>query len=253
LKGTDQDTTRWPLRLRELCQKLQSGRDSQDRQLVRNEIWTILGHSLQRYLESHRSSHAGLTEEDVEDLASEKSLDLIRKLESGRWEIGERTGPEIAGFLATTARNGLVDLLRRPARRRQVRVAASDPAGGGPNNEDLPCWDTPDAPLERKEFISALRGCAESLQPRVRRIWFFRVFYDLAAKEIAAHPDVGLKPARVDELLFNARQAIRQCMESKGQRLRQLPTGTFFEVWKSFRGIQLEEVGTHGQALDVPL
>lgn len=250
MTGTEQDRARWPLRLRELCRELQSSPASPARQHVRNEIWTILSHSLHRFTESQRSSHAGLSPEDIEDLASEKSLDLLQKLESGRWVPGERTGPEIAGFLSTTARNGVVDLLRQRGRRRSVGDAASDSMFFSPET-DLPCRDTPDAPLERREFIAALSGCAEELQPRVRRIWFFRVFYGLATKEIAAHPEVGLNPARVDELLFGVRQTIRHCMEGKGQRLRQLPTGTFFEIWKSFRGVRLEEAGIHGQALDV--
>ena len=177
-------------------------------------------------------------------------MDLIRRLESGRWEIGDRTGSEIAGYLATTARNGVIDLLRRPERRRHVGEEILD-ALADSSSDDFPSGDSPDGPLARREFIAALRECAEQLQPRVRRILFFRVFYGLATREIASHPEVGLKPARVDELLFGVRQAIRQCMEGKGQRLRQLPTGTFFEIWTSFRGIQLEEVGIDGQILDV--
>jgi RNA polymerase sigma factor (sigma-70 family) len=240
---------RWPMRLRDLCRELRSPEDTLARQQVRREIWTILSHALLRFIEARRSSCADLTPEDIEDLASEKSLDLFRRLESGSWEIGDRTGSEIAGFLAATARNVVIDLIR--SRGRQRHSAEEDlEALTGTSGEDLPRWDPPDTSLERGEFVSALRQCAEGLQPRVRRIWFFRVFYGLATKEIAAHPEVGLKPARVDELLFDVRQAIGRCMESKGQRLKQLPTGTFFEIWRSFHRFQLEEVGLNGQAID---
>lgn len=240
---------RWPERLRDLCLALQSGPRSGARQEVRCEIWTILSHSLQRYIDAQNSPGACLTTEEIEDLASEKSLDLIGRLESGRWDLRDRTGPEIAGFLSATAHNLVVDLLRRPARRSRSAEAPPEAVAEGASEERL-VPDTPDSLVERREFIEALRECAEDLQPRGRRIWFFRVFYGLTAKEIAAHPKVALQPGRVDELLFSVRQFIRRCMERKGQRLRELPPGTFFEIWKSFRGSQPEEVGANGQAVD---
>ncbi len=248
MNGTEADKARWPVRLRELCEELRGCSSSSDRQQLRLEVWTILSHSLQRYIESQRSLRSGLTAEDIEDLTSEKSLELIRRLESGQWVVGGRSGSEIAAFLAATARNAVIDLLRHPERRRQApaRETLPAPSNDGPG-EVAHDSDAPDAPLEREEFIAALRACAEVLQPRVRRMWFFRIFYGMATKEIAAHPKIGLAPARVDAMLFEVRQAIRRCMEGKGQRLSQLPTGTFFEIWKSLHAIPIEGVAANEQ------
>ncbi len=248
MKPVEPESPRWPLRLRDLSRELQSGGDSSDRQQVRGEIWAILSHALQRYMEAKRSMSASLAPEDIEDLASDKSMHLFRNLESGRWVIGDRSGPEIAGFIATTAQNAIIDWLRRPGRRRPKQ--RSDPAD--PRCEDLPMPpDAPDSPCERREFIKALRGCVETLQPRSRRIWFFRLFYSLSSKEIGAHPQVALKPERVDEMLYNIRRSLSRCMEARGQRLRELPTGTFFEIWTTFRGSSLLEVQTDGRTFDV--
>ena len=237
----ESEAARWPFRLRELCRQLSAGPDLTSQTEIRREIWTIVSLAVQRYAEAQRARCSGLTREDLEDLVSEKSLDLVRRIESGRWSLEERTGPEIAGFLATAARNAVIDWLRRPHRRRHVDESVLDTCADA-WGEHPSTSASADAPLQRREFITALRSCAGELQPRVRRVWFFRVFYGLASKEIAAHPEVRLKPARVDELLHGLRQSIRLCMEAKGQRLRQLPTGTFFEIWSSLRELQVEEV-----------
>lgn len=227
------ERARWPVRLRELCQELPVQSTQPGRGQVIQEIWIILAQVLQRSIEAQRSMCSGLTVEDVEDLTSEKALDLVQRLETGKWWIGERTASEVAGFLATVARNAVLDLVRRHHRKGHVAEATIETSADCLVEETLD-GEMPDAALEREEFIDALRSCATLLQPRVRRIWFLRVFYSMATKQIASHPEVQIKPARVDELLFEARQTIRRCMESKGQKLRQLPTGTFFAIWTSF-------------------
>ncbi len=241
----------WPLRLQQLSQELRSERPSQARDRTRAETWAILNFALLRYLNSQMHHYRRLSQEDIEDLASEKSLDLVSNLESGRWEVAGRTGPEIAAYLAATARNGIVDLLRSPDCRRRVEGTAMSEGREIGNENPLPPH-APDSPVERRAFIEALRDCADRLQPRSRRIWFFRVFYDMATKEIAAHPEIGLNPAHVDVVLSNVRSAIRECMENKEQRLRDLPPGSFFEIWKSFHGIKLEELGRDERAMDAP-
>jgi len=242
------ESARWPGYLRDLCRQWLTRKDTPAGQRLRTEIWTILSLALQNSLASKRFMSDDLTREDLEDLASEKSFRLLQRLESGQWDIRDRSPAEIAAFLATTAHHGLIDLLRSPERRRQRRRPAE--AEAALTGEDLPSWDTPDLLLERQEFIAALRTCLEELQPRLRRIWFFRACYGLASKEIAAHPQVGLKPSRVDELLYDVRQLLSGCMERKGQRLRQLPTGAFYEIWRSLRGFRLEEVGIDEEAFD---
>jgi DNA-directed RNA polymerase specialized sigma24 family protein len=139
------------------------------------------------------------------------------------------------------ARNGLVDLLREQGRRVE------------PADEGRPEWDVtaegrrrqvsmldaPDNLAERREFASALRCCAEGLNPRMRLVWIFRVFAGLSSKEIASHPEVHLKASHVDVLLQRSRDAIRACMSQKGHDPSEIPPGTFIELWKAFR---LEEV-----------
>ena len=95
--------------------------------------------------------------------------------------------------------------------------------------------EPPDRRLQRKEFVEALRGCAERLEGRARLVWLFRVFCNMPSKEIAAHPEVGLKPGNVDVILQRTRQAMRACMLRNGYEARDMPPGTFVEMWRVFR------------------
>jgi DNA-directed RNA polymerase specialized sigma24 family protein len=89
--------------------------------------------------------------------------------------------------------------------------------------------------VERREFARALRKCAEALDARSRLIWFFRVFYSMATKDIAIHPNIDLKTGHVDVLLQRARKAIRKCMQSSGFDPNEIPRGAFAELWSAFR------------------
>jgi DNA-directed RNA polymerase specialized sigma24 family protein len=109
----------------------------------------------------------------------------------------------------------------------------------GPH-ESQTSWDTdrepdpPDVLVERREFAQALRECARRLQPRSRLIWFFRVFYGMSSKQIAVHPEIALQAAHVDVLLQRVRHAVRECMHANGFEPRDMPPGTFTELWKEF-------------------
>jgi DNA-directed RNA polymerase specialized sigma24 family protein len=72
------------------------------------------------------------------------------------------------------------------------------------------------------------------MQPRSRRIWLFRVFYEMPTRDIASHPDISLKPGHVDVLLQRCRETIRDCMRAKGHDLHEIPPGTFIEMWRCF-------------------
>jgi RNA polymerase sigma factor (sigma-70 family) len=175
--------------------------------------------------------------EDREDIAAKKSLDLLRKTELGQWNLAGRLPGEIASFLGKVARNGLLDHLRKNCR--QVRPDPDRPPDrvGGLPSPGAGASGAAQAELlaQRREFAAALRSCADRLQPRSRLVWFFRVFLEMPSREIAAHPDVGLKPAHVDVLLQRAREAIRECMQGKGFAPQDMPPGVFVELWRVFR------------------
>ena len=219
---------RWHQRLREAHRRLLEGGPSRGRAL--GELWLVLNVLIGNMLPRYAQRYGAIPAADIEDIASEKSLDLLRKIDSGAWDPCGLTDQDIVGFLSSVARNGAIDHLRRRRRHREIEVdlERNRKAAEGRSSYGL---ESPDAGLERRRFVAALRECAEQLKPRSRRIWFFRVFYGLSSQEIALNPDVALKPRGVDMLLSRTRRKIGACMESKGHRATELPAGTFVEIW----------------------
>ena len=190
-----------------------------------------------RYLRIHTTRLGPISHEDQEDIASQKSLEILRRIDRGTWELVERTPSKVTGFLSMVARNGLVDMLREQGRRVEPADKLRpewDVAEEG-HKRQVSAVDPPDNLAERREFAAALRACAEQLDPRVRLIWIFRVFAGMSSKEIASHPEVHLKASHVDVLLQRGRSVIRDCMSRKGHEPGDIPPGTFVELWRAFR------------------
>jgi RNA polymerase sigma factor (sigma-70 family) len=232
---------KWPSHLKELCEEIRSAASRATRDQARAEAWELLNTAISRYLRIHSTRLGRIPSEDLEDIAAEKSLDLLRRAELGTWDMSGRSASDITGFLSRVARNGLVDALREAGRR--VEPPSEDQAewdvGESGEGTTMGTVDPPDVALERKEFAEALRRCAEELNPRSRLVWFFRVFLRMSTREIATHPGVKLKTGHVDVLLQRAREAVRRCMEGKGFEPGEIPVGTFTELWQAFglRGI----------------
>lgn len=234
---------RWPFRLGELCARLRMDLQPAELDRARGELWLLLNTLLMNYLRHQAHAVRPIATADIEDIAAQKSLDLLRKSEQGEWDPTGRSPGEITNFLATVARNGLLDFVRK-----QRHIIRPDP-------EQDPAWDTrdtvsrsrlhdgvsPQLRVERREFVEVLRGCAAELQDRSRRVWFFRVFLEMSSKDIAMHPEVNLKPGHVDVILQRAREMIRECMASKGYAPCDMPPGTFSELWRVW---QAESVTT---------
>jgi RNA polymerase sigma factor (sigma-70 family) len=187
-----------------------------------------------------------VAEADLDDIASQKALELLRRFDQEGWSLADGAPGEVRAFLARVARNGLVDHLRRTGRRAEetldeVRELRTDDLPG--SSEELAA---PDARVERSRFVDALVDCAGRLKPRDRTVWIFRAFYGMSSKEIARHPEVRLKPAHVDVLLKRVRDSLRACMKQKGYVPGDMPPGSFAAIWAAFRLRALPFVGgTH--------
>ncbi len=227
----------WPAHLQRLLSDLRTAPGPEARSAAMGEAWILLNTLIGFRLRIQVARIGAVAREDLEDIAAQKSLDLLRRAESGEWDLGSREPSELAAFLMTVARNGLVDFLRRSGRLDVLTGPdgeGEDPGGRAraPLRES---GEWADADAERREFASALRACAETLAVRTRVIWFLRVFCDLSTREIATHPNVRLNPGHVDVLLHRARRAITACMRRRGHESHDVPPGTFAELWRMFR------------------
>lgn len=230
----------WPARLREVSRELRSSPPGSARNRALEETWLLLESAISRYARYHSSRLGSVPPEDLEDLSSQKSLDLLRRIEVGEWDMAGRDPSEITGFLSKVARNGLLDLLRERQRRVEPRESDSEQSrelSAGPidRTSKLDGTSAPDARVSRREFVDALRLCVARLPLRSQWIWFLRVLAGLPSLEIAKHPEVGVTRAHVDVLLQRCRKAVRKCMLSKGHEPHEMPPGTFVELWQTIR------------------
>lgn len=223
---------RWPARVLALASICGAAGDDEARQAALGDLWTLVHLGIARYVRSHAGRLGPVSAEDVRDIAADKTLALMRKLEAGEWSPAHSDDRQLCAFLSTLARNGLVDHLRRATAAHPRPAGAASPADGG---EPRP-HEAPSRALFRIVFPRALLDCLAGLSPRARRIWFLRTFYDLPSKTISRDAGVRISSAAVDMTLARVRVALRVCMRHKGFDAHELPPGTFVAVWEAIEG-----------------
>lgn len=224
----------WPARLAEWAEALAAAHDSHARTRLRALLWPLLFDALAGFLVAHASHNRAVSHEDLEDLASEKALDLLQRIESGAWNVAGRSSAEISGYVSSVARFGLVDRTRRERR----SVALEPGEFTWKSSEEHPrTAESPSASVEAREFIEALRHCAGALGARARRIWLCRAAYEMSSREIGALPEIGMTPQHVDVVVQRARQAIRHCLSERGHDRIDLPPGAFVALWSAVQAL----------------
>jgi RNA polymerase sigma factor (sigma-70 family) len=198
-----------------------------ERDGARSALWSLLHASLFAALRAQAGRIAPVGADDLEDLASQKALELLLSAEEGKWDPDGRAEHEVAGYVSRVARHALVDLARRRGRE---CPAAEDPDGWSVVlSEGHAAQPRPEDELAAREFARALRECVARLAPRSQQAWFRRVFLERPSREIAA--GLSLTPAHVDVVVQRARGALRECMERKGHPDAELRPGAFVEIW----------------------
>jgi DNA-directed RNA polymerase specialized sigma24 family protein len=224
---------RWPERLIALGRDWSESNGDRRRRAIA-EIWLIVNEALIVYLWRHCSDRS--TEpEDVRDIASEKTLELLQRLHGGLWELGNSSPGRVSVFLSTTARNAWVDHLRSSETRQRLRVDLSQVPADDPRRVfHYGGAEGADTVVDRGRFVEAIKGCVAVLPPRMRRMWLLRVILGMNTRDIARHPDVCMKPAAVDVAMGRCRQRMVRCMKSKGFEPISLPPGTAAALWETF-------------------
>jgi RNA polymerase sigma-70 factor (ECF subfamily) len=227
---------RWPARIVETVAELREARAAA-RATARGALWPLVHAALFASLRAQAGRVAGVRPEDLEDMASQKALELLVRAEDGAWDPRGRADHEVAGYLAKVARHALVDFARLRGRaapgfddEEAWAVAIAEHASEPARPEDL---------LVAREFARALRECSEGLDPRARSAWFRRVFLERPSREIAVR--LGVSAAHVDVIVQRARGALRACMLGKGHPDAGLRPGAFVEIWSAMAGIDLVE------------
>src|ERR1043165_261995 len=83
-----------------------------DRARARADFWIILNLALAQRLRIQAGRFQRVDSDTIRDLASEKALDRVRKIDSGQWNPLDSAPGELVNFLTVVARNALVDEVR---------------------------------------------------------------------------------------------------------------------------------------------
>ncbi len=238
---------RWIARLQETSLQVRVEPDRRARDARIGETWELIRTALTRFLRAHEHRCGGLSREERQDLAAEKALDLVQRIERGEWDMSGHTSGEIHAYLSRTARNLIVDFGRSQkrsaafVRANEATVPAHDgpviDLRGGRGRDPAP---TPEARHESRDYVRHLRECVERLKPRARLAWFLRAFYGLASRDIGTHPGVAARPGTVDLMVHRGRAALAECMRRKGLDPREMPPGTFIALWEYFHALRLQ-------------
>jgi len=223
----------WASALRDAVPALRRARGAA-RERARAWAWRLLHAALFSALRIQAGRIAPVSQEDLEDLASAKALELLARAEAGSWDPEPHPPHEVAGFVRRVARNGLVDLARRRSRECpppedeelwDMTIASRMPAADGPED-----W------ASAREFATALEGCVRDLAPRARQVWFLRACLERPSREIATL--AGVSAANVDVIVMRARSALAACMAGKGHASHEVRPGAFALLWSQWQSEQ---------------
>lgn len=219
----------WPGRVRELAERSRLAVEGPSRESLLAELWSLLGLALHKYVRLQTARLGRLSADDMADITADKALDLIRRLEAGRWDPAAGSDAQLCAFLASVARHGVIDLLRR--RRREAlagtgldRVLPETPV------DERPLFEL-EWSVDARRYARAIVECAARLTARARLAWLLRVFGGLRAAQIAKHPGILSSTGGVDVMLSRSRRWLRECLASKRIEPLHLPPGTFVELW----------------------
>lgn len=227
LRAAAGSSARWPGRLRELALLWRRPIDSASRDALAAEMWKLLNVVLHRYVRHQARRLGGCDTADVVDVAADKALELFDGLEQGRWDPVSGTEAQTCAFLASVARNGIVDLLRRRGREAHAITCATWAAEAP---RDL-SRDDVESTVDGSRYAQAIVACAASLTDRSRLAWFLRTFCDIPVAHIARHPEVRTSIGGVHLMLNRSRRHLRKCMQSRGFDPTRMPPGTFVALW----------------------
>lgn len=221
---------RWAVRVCELVAQWRLPLGDVARDAVLAELWTLLNLALQRYVRAQARRFGPIAPEDVVDLAADKTLELLRRLDRREWDPALGSHAQLCGYLFSVARNGVVDHVHLRGR----EVLASDlphPGSEGTLFEAATAPD-PESAVDGSRYARGIVECAALLSARARLAWMLRVFHGMSSAQIGHHPQVGTSPGGVDLILNRSRRRLRKCMQSKGLEPNVMPPGTFAALWE---------------------
>jgi RNA polymerase sigma-70 factor (ECF subfamily) len=151
----------------------------------------------------------------AEDVVQETLLAALAGESSYRGQSNLRT------WLTGILKHKIVDAIRKSSREIAAGAFDDDPEiealgykfkDNGHWAERPAVWTDPDSALEQKQFFAALEQCLKTLPARTAQAFLMREHLGLETAEICK--ELGVTATHCWVLLYRARMALRQCLES---------------------------------------
>jgi len=123
-------------------------------------------------------------------------------------------------WLTGILKHKVVDAIRRASREQPLQGGDEDEAGDFDNlfdqrghwQEQPAAWDDPDGALHQKQFLAALEACLAGLPAKTAQAFMMREHLGLDTGEICK--ELGISATHCWVLLYRARMALRQCLDT---------------------------------------
>ena len=138
---------------------------------------------------------------------------------AGRGGFGGRSS--LRTWLTGILKHKIIDVIRRSSRETHVGEGVVDDEAlddalfdeSGHWREPPQAWDSPDAALERGEFMAVLELCLGQLPAKTAQVFMMREHIGCETDEICK--ELGIRPTHCWVLLHRARMALRLCLENR--------------------------------------
>jgi RNA polymerase sigma-70 factor (ECF subfamily) len=135
-------------------------------------------------------------------------------------EAGFAGRSNLRTWLTGILKHKIVDAIRRAARETPVGTGADEELAeldaffqdDGHWVENPVPWENPHASLDQKQFFAALEQCLAALPAKTAQAFTMREHMGFETDEICK--ELGVTPTHCWVLLYRARMALRQCLES---------------------------------------
>ena len=209
----------------ELVERWFAASDPKTSATYRNATWILLYGVVAASVRSRARGVGSVGLDDQRDIAAQKVLDLMRRLDARAWDPSRAAPEQVRAYVASAARHAVLDF----ARSRALEGLGAE----GPERAMAP---TQEQSLDGRACAAAIVGCLSRLAERTKVAWCLRVLLELSSEQIARHPSIRMTPGAVDVMLFRVREAMRKCLASRGVDPAAMPPGTYVHLWESIAG-----------------